>query len=120
VLIGMDTPQVTPGLLAQGIAALERHDAVVGPACDGGFWAAGLRRPRAEVFLGLPMSTGRTGDALRLRAGRLGLRTAELPALRDVDTFADARAVASLSPDGHFAAAVAGMAAVEPARRGGP
>ena len=47
VLIGMDTPQVTPGLLetvAHPLAAGDA-DAVFGPAEDGGFWLLGLRRP---------------------------------------------------------------------------
>src|SRR5436305_587964 len=58
LLIGMDTPQVTPALLAAGVRALERPgtDAVLGPALDGGYWAIGLRRPRRELFLGVPMS----------------------------------------------------------------
>ena len=47
VLIGMDTPQVTPGLLESVARPLARGeaDAVFGPARDGGFWLLGLRRP---------------------------------------------------------------------------
>ncbi|MEV1170003.1 DUF2064 domain-containing protein, partial [Nonomuraea sp. NPDC049784] len=41
VLIGMDTPQVTPALLGEAVDALGRHDAVYGPAADGGFWLLG-------------------------------------------------------------------------------
>ena len=45
---------------------------------------------------------------MTLRALRgMGLRVALLPELRDVDTAADAHAVAALCPDGRFAAAVA-------------
>ncbi|MGW2315126.1 TIGR04282 family arsenosugar biosynthesis glycosyltransferase, partial [Actinomadura luteofluorescens] len=43
VLIGMDTPQVTPALLGRARRALGRADAVFGPARDGGFWLLGLR-----------------------------------------------------------------------------
>ena len=60
VLIGMDTPQVTPGLLetvAQPLAAGEA-DAVFGPAEDGGFWLLGLRKPDPQLILGVPMSVG--------------------------------------------------------------
>ncbi|MER6570827.1 DUF2064 domain-containing protein, partial [Streptomyces sp. NPDC001093] len=39
LLIGMDTPQVTPELLTVDFAGC---DAVLGPAEDGGFWALGL------------------------------------------------------------------------------
>ena len=40
LLIGMDTPQVTPALLE---SFLGRSDAVLGLSEDGGFWAIGLR-----------------------------------------------------------------------------
>ena len=52
------------------------------------------------------MSTAWTGRAQRARLRRLGLRVALLPALRDVDHIADARAVAALAPDARFARAV--------------
>ena len=47
ILIGMDTPQVTPELLASAIRPLVRGtaDAVFGQADDGGFWLLGLRQP---------------------------------------------------------------------------
>ena len=44
-LVGMDTPQVTPAALADGLAALDRAHAALGPAFDGGYWGIGLRRP---------------------------------------------------------------------------
>ena len=40
LLIGMDTPQVNPALLNEGLHLLHRDaEAVFGPADDGGFWA---------------------------------------------------------------------------------
>jgi rSAM/selenodomain-associated transferase 1 len=109
LLIGMDTPQVTLRELSAGLAALERPavDAVLGPAPDGGYWAIGLREPDARAFLGVPMSSAQTCRAQRARLARLGLRVAALPALRDVDRIADARAVAALAPTGRFARALA-------------
>ena len=111
LLVGMDTPQVTPALLAAGLARLAHADAVLGPAPDGGYWAIGLRRADRAVFAGVPMSAARTAAVQRARLAGLGLRTAELPALRDVDTIADARLVARAAPAGRFAAA---LAAIEP------
>ena len=107
LLIGMDTPQGTPRDLGTGLGRLAGADAVLGPAPDGGYWAIGLREPDPEVFLGVPMSTPRTCRAQRTRLAGLGLRVAELPALRDVDLIADARAVAALAPRGRFARALA-------------
>ena len=111
LLVGMDTPQVTPAQLDSGLAALERYDAVFAPAVDGGYWAIGLRRPDAAVFAGVPMSRARTGAFQRARLRALGLRTAELSPLLDVDDIAAARSVAAAAPDGRFAAA---LAAIEP------
>jgi rSAM/selenodomain-associated transferase 1 len=109
LLVGMDTPQVTAGDLARGLDRLAAPgvDAVLGPATDGGYWAIGLREAQPRAFLGVPMSTARTGRAQHERLRRLGLRVALLPALRDVDRIADARAVAALAPAGRFARALA-------------
>lgn len=106
VLIGMDTPQITPARLTATLRALAAPgvDAVLGPSVDGGWWALGLRAPDRTVFLGVPMSTPHTGDAQRFRLHELRLRTAALPTLRDVDDFDDALAVARTAPDGRFAA----------------
>jgi hypothetical protein len=103
LVVGMDTPQVTPGLLECGLDALRRAPAVIGGAADGGYWAIGLRRADRRVFEGVPMSDPSTGTAQRARLRALGLRTVELPVLRDVDTIADARAVAAFAPASRFA-----------------
>lgn len=95
LLIGMDTPQVTTGLLECALEKLERADAALGPCWDGGWWAIGLNAPRRAAFLGVPMSTRSTHAAQLARLNRLGLLTAPLPCLRDVDYFDDAVAVAS-------------------------
>lgn len=108
--IGMDTPQVTTGLLDRALAAIgapEDRRAVVGLAADGGWWAIGLGRPDPEVFRGVAMSTSVTGaDQLdRLRA--LDYQIVLLPEQRDVDHIEDARAVADeMSPESAFARAV--------------
>lgn len=111
--IGMDTPQVTPALLEEGLAALEAPGtgAVLGLAEDGGWWAVGLRRPDRRCFLGVPMSTAATGRAQLHRLVDLGLDVAGLPSLRDVDRFDDAVAVSTALPGSRFAAAVDAAAA---------
>ena len=106
-LVGMDTPQVTPELLAAGLDAVLAEDAVFGAAFDGGYWGIGLREADARAFDGVPMSEDYTGAVQRARLAILGLKTAILPPLRDIDTIEDARAVARDAPDGRFAAALA-------------
>lgn len=121
LLVGMDTPQVTPDLLAGCARRLTRRvDAVLGPAADGGFWALGLREPDPTALLGVPMSTDRTGACQLDRLRRLGLRVARLPVLRDVDRIDDARAVAREAPSSRFAAALVAVGGpAEPAPPGG-
>jgi rSAM/selenodomain-associated transferase 1 len=111
VLIGMDTPQVTPALLEAALRPLAdgAADATFGPAADGGFWLLGLRRPDPRLILGVPMSTAGTGAAQLARLHDAGLRVRRLPPLLDVDTAADAYAVARLAPRTRFAAALAAM-----------
>lgn len=97
LLIGMDTPQVTPSLLRTD---WEGADAVLGLTPDGGFWAIGLSGSvdPDRCFLDIPMSTPRTGAAQLNRLVDLGLNIKLLPPLRDVDEPADADAVAYRHP----------------------
>jgi glycosyltransferase A (GT-A) superfamily protein (DUF2064 family) len=105
VLVGMDTPQVTPDLLlACDFAA---HEAWLGRAEDGGFWALGLARPAPELVRGVPMSVPHTYAAQLERLEKAGLSVGQLPVLRDVDTWPDALAVADLAPATAFARTIA-------------
>jgi rSAM/selenodomain-associated transferase 1 len=109
VMVGMDTPQITPRLLAHALDCLRRADAVLGAAYDGGYWAIGLRRADDDVFAGVPMSDPATCGVQRERLHALELTTHELPVLRDVDVIADARAVAALAPHTCFARCLAAL-----------
>ncbi|MQA32219.1 TIGR04282 family arsenosugar biosynthesis glycosyltransferase [Modestobacter roseus] len=102
LLIGMDTPQVTPELLA---ASLDRlvdagpGTAVLGVAPDGGWWALGLHSPDgAQVLPDVPMSRDDTAVLTRAALEGAGLTVLDLPQLTDVDHFPDAVAVAALCP----------------------
>ncbi len=108
-LIGMDTPQVRPEWLDAGLHAAAHGEAALGASLDGGYWGIGLRRPDPAVFAGVPMSEHRTGAAQRARLARLGLATAMLRPLLDVDTYADALTVARQAPETRFAATLAGL-----------
>jgi glycosyltransferase A (GT-A) superfamily protein (DUF2064 family) len=93
VQIGMDTPQVTPALLDEGLASLDDFGAALGLAADGGWWALALRRPDSKVFDGVPMSTRRTGSEQLRRLRALGHEVARLATLVDLDTAGDLPAV---------------------------
>ncbi len=94
VVVGTDCP----GLLAEDIDAafdaLTSHDAVLGPATDGGYWLLGLAAERPSVFRGIVWSAPdvleRTLEILRSENARfVTLRTQG-----DVDTPDDLRALA--------------------------
>lgn len=102
LLIGMDTPQVTPELLAgclDELVAAGPGTAVLGIAPDGGWWALGLHSPEpAEVLADVPMSRDDTADLTRAALTGAGLEVRDLPVLTDVDSFDDALAVAQHCP----------------------
>ena len=113
VLIGMDTPQVTSGVLEAAIRPLVTGaaDAVFGPATDGGFWLLGLRQPEPALLLGVPMSTPDTGQAQLARLTEAGLRVHQLGLRTDVDDLGSARIVAAQAPRSRFAATLRPMLA---------
>ncbi|HEY2204349.1 MAG TPA: DUF2064 domain-containing protein [Pseudonocardia sp.] len=109
--IGMDTPQLTAGHLADGLSLLTAAggpDAVLGPAVDGGWWALGLRAPRAAAVIeSVPTSRADTGERTLHALRAAGLTVALLDELRDVDTADDARAVAAAGAGRRFTSEVA-------------
>lgn len=109
LLVGMDTPQLRPGMLTSACELLGAPgcDAVIGLAEDGGYWAIGLREPDASRFAGVPMSEDETGARQLEALHAAGLETRQLPVLADVDEIGDAERVAAEAPGTRFAAALA-------------
>jgi glycosyltransferase A (GT-A) superfamily protein (DUF2064 family) len=102
--IGMDTPQVTPADLARVFTDLAGRDAVLGPAGDGGWWALARHDPRhTRPLVDVPMSAPTTYDDTWAALVGPGRRVVTTAGLRDVDTVADAEAVATEAPEGRFA-----------------
>ena len=87
---GEGADQPTFDEIAEAFAALGAHDAVFGPALDGGYWLVGLRRVRAvppDLFTGVRWSTEHAlSDTVATLRGHSIARVATL---RDVDTAAD-------------------------------
>ena len=99
--IGMDTPQVTAGLLGDAARRLAESSAVLGLAHDGGWWTLGVRSPAlAECLRDVPMSQPDTG-ALTLKALRSnGVDVALVDELADFDVADDVAAVRAVCPSG--------------------
>ena len=89
-IVGADVPGIDRAHVAAAFRALGAADAVLGPAPDGGYWLAGLRRtaaPPATLFRGVRWSTPHA--LADTEASMRGLRVARVATLADVDTAAD-------------------------------
>ncbi|MGH7701957.1 MAG: TIGR04282 family arsenosugar biosynthesis glycosyltransferase [Gemmatimonadales bacterium] len=95
--LGGDCPGLTPEILRQAFHALDHHEVVLGPRQDGGYYLIGGTVPLPDIFSDMPWSTNRLLDETRSRLAGAGVVWAEVPALRDVETAADARATGLLT-----------------------
>jgi len=91
VIVGSDIPELEASHVAAAFRALGRHDAVFGPASDGGYWLVGLKRSRSlprHLFAAV-----RWSSAHALADTRAGLprnwSVALLEHLDDIDDAAD-------------------------------
>jgi hypothetical protein len=93
LIIGTDLPTLPGPAFSEAAALLATHDLVLGPACDGGYYLIGLRKPAPELFAGIPWSTDKVLPLTQQKAVALGLRAALLPVRRDIDTIEDLSAL---------------------------
>ena len=92
--IGMDTPQVTDELLASCARRLLHAQAVLGLACDGGWWVLGLQTPTtAECLRRVPMSQPDTGELTLKALSDNGIDVCPVEVLSDFDIVDDVAAV---------------------------
>lgn len=90
LLIGSDIPEISRRHVADGFRLLQRHDAVLGPAGDGGYWLIGLRRGAQPQRLDLIRVRWSGPHALADTRGAMEGLSVELAAeLEDIDTGAD-------------------------------
>ena len=97
LIVGTDVPSLPLDYYRQALDQLERHDVVVGPALDGGYYMIGLKKLLPALFQGIPWSTDRVLTMTREKAVGMGLRVALLPEWRDVDTIEDLRVLIDAS-----------------------
>ncbi|HWR89829.1 MAG TPA: TIGR04282 family arsenosugar biosynthesis glycosyltransferase, partial [Dissulfurispiraceae bacterium] len=91
LLIGTDIPDLPLDVIHEAFSAGKTHDAVLGPARDGGYYLIGFRKTSftPEIFNDMPWGAAdvcaRTMDVFR----RSGKSVHMLPAWGDVDTARD-------------------------------
>ena len=94
IAVGNDSPEIQQ-LNWQKIAGeLEKGRSVLGPSMRGGAYLIGLHRAHfdAAAFQQLPWQTANLYDGLKRYAERCAA-VAELPPLRDINTFADVKLI---------------------------
>ena len=106
IVIGTDCPALTADHLVRGAQALAEHDAVLGPAEDGGYVLFGLRRTSPRLFENMDWGTSSVLDATRERMRVLGWSWSELPPLWDLDRPEDYARLVRHPSLGHLGAAL--------------
>ncbi|MEZ6092090.1 MAG: TIGR04282 family arsenosugar biosynthesis glycosyltransferase, partial [Pirellulaceae bacterium] len=85
VVIGTDCPSLTADDLKAAFQQLERHDLVIGPAFDGGYYLIGLAGKHSSLFDGIDWSTPIVFQQTTAKAQALNLKTHSLRQLGDID-----------------------------------
>lgn len=88
VIVGSDIPDISRSHIAAAFRALGSHDAVIGPADDGGYWLIGLKRGTrvSEIFDHVRWSGEHARADTLWNVTRARLSLAALPVLSDIDT----------------------------------
>jgi len=92
-IIGSDTPEITTRIIEDAFQVLESHDAVIGPADDGGYYLIGLKKNFRDLFINRQWSTEKVfEDTIEiLRVHRLKYHL--LPVLSDIDNETDLKKI---------------------------
>jgi len=85
VIIGTDCPSLEPHHLSDAFRALQKHDVVLGPTLDGGYYLIGTKQPHAALFEGIAWSTERVLSQTTQALNRQRLHYTCLGELRDLD-----------------------------------
>ena len=104
VLIGSDIPDLTNKILLEAFE-LESHDAVVGPAFDGGYYLIGFKNDTflPEIFDGMPWGTDAVYAATTEIFKKNNYRVRILTKWRDVDRIQDLKALVDRNRHTEFA-----------------
>lgn len=85
IFFGADTPDLAPHHVGAAVAALERHDVVIGPAEDGGYYLIGMRTTLPDLLVDMPWSTADVLPETLARLDHMGITPVLLETLADCD-----------------------------------
>ena len=86
VLIGSDLPALTADILTSAFRLLEKNDAVIGPARDGGYYLVGMKEYLPQLFSVKSYGGADVLAATEIAAKRAGITLVRAAECRDVDT----------------------------------
>ncbi len=89
IALNADGPTLPTAHIERAVTLLGRHDVVLGPSEDGGYYLIGLRSACPELFRDVEWSTAHVMAQTMERAAALGFSVAVLPPWYDVDTATD-------------------------------
>ena len=97
ILIGADAPQISPEILNEAIVALDKHDFVIGPAHDGGYYLFGGRIPvDKDIWISVEWSAEITREEFE---NALPSKPLHLLFLTDVDEVDDLKKTVQEMPE---------------------
>jgi len=85
LIIGADCPTLDEHYLEAALSKLDDHDAVLGPAEDGGYGLIGLRKADPSIFSDITWSTSEVCADTCKKMNKLNYNWSLLPLLWDVD-----------------------------------
>lgn len=84
-IIGTDCLELTPSIINNAFKRLTTHDAVIGPAVDGGYYLLGMNKLHPEIFKEKSWSTASVCADTILDFKNLKLSFSKLETLSDID-----------------------------------
>jgi uncharacterized protein len=91
-LIGSDVPDLKSEMIVKAFNALDKHDVVLGPSEDGGYYLVALKKPH-DIFQGLPWGKQDLLDVQTEILDKQHLTFALLEKLPDVDDIEELKAL---------------------------
>jgi len=89
LLTGTDLPTLPRARLMESLTLIKKHDVVLGPTTDGGYYLIGLRKMVPALFEGIAWTTASVFADTKKKIEDAGLSLGLLPECRDLDTLED-------------------------------
>lgn len=88
-IIGSDCYDLETETLHQAFDKLHENDTITGPSSDGGYYLLGMKKVYTDFFINKNWGTSTVFDDTMATINQLGLTSAVLPQLNDIDTIED-------------------------------